>query len=59
VSVENEKESDGVYWLARDGHLVHIGGWYNRVQVEGGQWESAAELVGVNLVACLGGAYRP
>lgn len=57
TSVTNEQGSDGVYWLAPDGHLVHISGWYNRVQVDGGRWEQAAKSVGVELAKCAGGAY--
>lgn len=35
VSVTNEQNSDGIYWKdSLTGHLVHISGWYNRVQVE-------------------------
>lgn len=56
VSVDNEPHTDGIYW--QDGqHLVHVSGWYNRVQVEGGRWEEAAGKVGVVLAACRGGAY--
>jgi hypothetical protein len=35
VVVENESSGDGISWLNSRGHIVHIGGWYNRVQVGG------------------------
>ena len=35
TSITNEAQSDGIYWLDEgSGHLVHISGWYNRVQVK-------------------------
>jgi hypothetical protein len=57
VSVANERQSDGVYWKDQDGHLVHISGWYNRVQVERGDFAGAAKAVGVDLSGCVGGKY--
>jgi len=45
VSVSNETNSDGIYWLSEDGNLVHISSQYNMVQVEGERWrEGFAEL---------------
>jgi hypothetical protein len=58
VSITNEQSSDGVYWKDPSGHLIHISGWYNRVQVEGGDFDSAAKAVGIHLPACKGGTYR-
>lgn len=64
VAVTNEPQTDGIYWKSTDGHLVHISGWYNRVQVytynglltkKG--WENAAKQVGVDLDRCTGGVY--
>ncbi len=52
VSVQNEHNSDGIYWQASDGHLVHISGWYNRVQVSSGDWTGAAKALSVNLKSC-------
>lgn len=52
VSIVNEGQSDGVYWRSPAGHLVHISGLYNRVQVTGGRWAEAAAEVGVTLDAC-------
>jgi hypothetical protein len=34
AAIENEAASDGIYWKdPSSGNLVHISGWYNRVQV--------------------------
>jgi len=52
VSVSNEEHSDGIYWKSPDGHLVHISGWYNRVQVDGGDWAGAAKELDINLEGC-------
>lgn len=58
TSIKNEEKSDGVYWLdAKSGHLVHISGWYNRVQVERGAWDSAAKSLGIDLARCGDGIY--
>ena len=58
VSVSNEAQSDGVYWQSGNGHLVHIAGTYDRVQVEKGGWKSAFTEVGLTEEQCkaLGGA---
>lgn len=55
--VENETASDGIFWQDNMGHLVHISGWYNRVQVAGGDWAGAARLVGIDVARCGGGRY--
>jgi hypothetical protein len=58
VSIANEDGSDGVYWLdASTGHLVHISGWYNRVQVTSNRFDEAATLVGVELDKIKNGKY--
>ena len=58
TSVDNEPASDGIYWQESvSGNLVHISGWYNRVQVENGRWKEAADSVGVDLERCVGGKY--
>jgi len=49
TSVTNEEHSDGIYWKGPTGHLVHISGWYNRVQVTNGDFDGAAKSVGVVL----------
>lgn len=51
VSLTDE-QGGGIYWEGRDGNLVHLGGWYNRVQVNGTNWESAAGHMGVELDSC-------
>lgn len=51
-SVANESTSDGIYWTSSSGHLVHIGGWYMRVQVSGGDFEGAAAENGIELCGC-------
>lgn len=58
TAIENETHSDGVYWQDPGGHLVHISGWYNRVQVEKGRWAEAAATLGIAETLCKGGAYR-
>lgn len=40
-----------------NGHLVHITGWENRVQVVGGDFETAARLLGVEASKCGNGVY--
>ena len=58
TAIFNEASSDGIYWKdPRLGHLVHISGWYNRVQVENKKFEEAAKQVGVELSACGNGKY--
>lgn len=57
ASVDNETGTDGIYWLEPSGHLVHVSGWYNRVQVQNSDFESAAKLVGVELSLCKNGKY--
>lgn len=60
TSVTNEPASDGIYWLdTNTGNLVHISGWYNRVQVIGGNWKHAATSLNVDGDACREGAYTP
>lgn len=56
VSVTNEPTSDGIYWEAESGNLIHLSGWYNRVQVIG-NWEKAAKDIGIDLQYCKGGKY--
>src|SRR3989344_6487246 len=56
TSITNESTSDGIYWLdQQSSNLVHISGWYNRVQVNKNNWKEAAEAVGVSLERCVGG----
>lgn len=58
VSITNEANSDGVYWREGSGHLIHISGWYNRVQVSDGRYEEAAKLLGVELSRITNGKYK-
>lgn len=51
-SVGNEPSSDGIFWTDNNGHLVHIGGWYTRVQVVNGNYESAASNNNIDLKGC-------
>ncbi len=57
--VTNEGQTDGIFWQDKGGHLVHISGWYNRVQVQGERWEEAAATLGVDDTRCKNGVYRP
>lgn len=58
-SVSNEEHSDGIYWKdTTTGHLVHISGWYSRVQLAGSTGlAEAAKLVGVDSAKCGNGIY--
>jgi hypothetical protein len=58
VSISNEHGSDGIWWKTPSGHLVHISGWYNRVQVRSGDYSSAAKSLGVELDRCSDGRYQ-
>jgi hypothetical protein len=59
TSISNETSSDGIYWLDPHHHqLVHISGWYNRVQVSNGDWLTAADSVGIDLAKCKDGIYN-
>lgn len=51
-------EGGSVDWQdRRNSHLVHITGWENRVQVVGGDFESAGNLVGIDSAKCNNGVY--
>lgn len=52
TSIDNERESDGIYWRAPEGHLVHIAGQYNRVQVHAGNWDQALADLGLTRTQC-------
>lgn len=58
TSIANESGSDGIYWKEPSGHLVHISGWYNRVQVRGKQFDDAAKLLGVDVDRIQNGKYN-
>ena len=57
--VDNEGHTDGIFWQDKGGHLVHISGWYNRVQVQSERWEEAAATLGVDEARCKNGVYQP
>lgn len=57
TSIDNEQGSDGIYWYEASGHLVHISGWYNRVQVSHADWTGAAKTIGIELSRCGDGKY--
>lgn len=59
VSIANEEASDGIFWVDdHTGNLVHISGWYNRVQVSRfGTFDDAARLIGIDLDRCTDGRY--
>lgn len=52
ASVTNESASDGIYWKAPNGHLVHVSGFYDRVQVTGGDWNGAFKELGLTAEQC-------
>lgn len=52
VSVANEEGSDGIYWRNPDGHLIHLSGHYNRIQVSDGNWDSAFAEIGLTRDVC-------
>jgi hypothetical protein len=52
TSITNEEHSDGIWWRAPEGNLVHISGFYNRVQVVSGNWNSAYRELGLTEQTC-------
>ena len=58
VGITNEPKSDGIFWKdSATGHLVHISGWYNRVQVTGDDFVTAGQLTGIEAASCGSGVY--
>ena len=58
AGIVNESGSDGIYWKdTKTGHMVHISGWYNRVQVTNGDYKAAGLLLGVDASLCGNGKY--
>jgi hypothetical protein len=53
----DDSTGGNVDWQTRDGHLVHLTGWENRVQVRGNDFAGAARLVGVDADQCDNGTY--
>lgn len=52
TSVTSETQSDGIYWKSPDGHLVHIAGNYDYVQVVNGEWDKALGELGLTKELC-------
>lgn len=52
TSVTNEQASDGIYWKSESGQLVHISGFYDRVQVTHGDWPAAFKELGITKEEC-------
>lgn len=52
VAVTNESQSDGIYWKEANGNLVHLSGFYNRIQVTNGNWEAAFASLGITQEQC-------
>lgn len=63
VSVTNESGSDGIYWKSPEGHLVHVSGNYDYVQVQSDRnklysernvssWEEALNELGLTEDTC-------
>lgn len=51
-------EGGNIDWQDRtSGHLVALTGWENRVQVAGGNYHSAAKLLGIDEDKCGNGVY--
>ncbi len=59
TAINNETGTDGVFWKSPEGHLVHISGWYNRVQVDHADFEGAAVSLGIDITGCKSGKYVP
>lgn len=54
----DDSEGGNINWKDREhGHLVHLTGWENRVQVVGGDYASAGRLLGVDAARCDNGVY--
>lgn len=57
VSLSSE-EGGGVNWKdSTNGHLVHITGWENRVQVIRNDYDTAGKLLGIDASLCDNGVY--
>lgn len=57
TAISNEQHTDGIFWQDPSGHLVHISGWYNRVQVNNGDFAGAAKSIGIDVDRCKDGKY--
>lgn len=52
VSLDNESQSDGIYWKSTSGNLLHISGHYNYVQVMNGDWDGAYREFNITEATC-------
>lgn len=52
IAISSEGHSDGIYWKADNGNLVHVSANYNRVQVSGGNFTAAEIDLGVTDEQC-------
>lgn len=59
ISLTTDDNGGGeIQWLDQEtGHLIHINGWHNQVQVAHGDWAGAARELGVNEAQCRHGRY--
>jgi hypothetical protein len=57
VGITNETASDGIFWNDEAG-LIHLSGWYNRIQVEHGAFAKAGTAIGVDITKCKNGRYE-
>jgi hypothetical protein len=57
VSVDNEGASDGIQWKISGVGMMHLSGWYVRVMVDGGDYESSLKYLGLDVASCPGGRY--
>ncbi len=58
VAITTEEHSEGIYWQdSSTGNLIHLSGWYSRVQVSKNNHEAAAKSLGVELQYCTNGKY--
>jgi hypothetical protein len=53
VSIVNEENSDGIYWKdSSTGNLIHISGFYDRVQVSNNNWDKAFRTLNLTRNTC-------
>jgi hypothetical protein len=52
IEVNRSYQVDGMSWRTSTGALVDLGGWCDRAQVIGNDWNAAATVLGVSLDSC-------
>lgn len=59
ISLTTDENGGGeIQWLDTEtGHLMHVNGWHNQVQVANRDWAGAARELGVDADQCLHGRY--